>query len=52
MGIDNVKKLLVQNKNLQIIPVHYRDSTKEQLIKMNLENILIVDDRYKFEMEN
>lgn len=52
MGIDNIKKLLGQNKNLQIIPTHYRDSTKEQLIKMNLENILIVDDGYKFEMEN
>lgn len=52
MGIDNVKKLLGQNKNLQIIPTHYRDSTKEQLTKMNLENILIVDDGYKFEMEN
>lgn len=52
MGIDNVKKLLGQNKNLKIIPTHYRDSTKEQLIKMNLENILIVDDGYKFEIEN
>lgn len=52
MGIDNIKKLLGQNKNLQIIPTHYRDSIKEQLTKMNLENILIVDDGYKFEMEN
>lgn len=52
MGIDDVKKLLGQNKNLQIIPTHYRDSTKEQLTKMDLENILIVDDGYKFEMEN
>lgn len=52
MGIDNVKKLLEQNKNLKIIPTHFRDSTKEELIKMNLENLLIVNDGYKFEMEN
>ena len=52
MGIDNIKELLLYNKNLKIIPTHFRDNTREKLKLMNLKNIFIVDDGYEFELED
>lgn len=50
MGIDNVKELLHRNRNLEIIPTHFRDGTREKLKQMNLKNVSIVDDGYEFEL--
>lgn len=52
MGIDSIKELLMHNKNLKIIPTHFRDNTREKLKLMNLKNISIVDDGYEFELED
>ena len=52
MGIDNIKELLLFNKNLKIIPTHFRDNTREKLKLMNLKNIFIVNDGYEFELED
>lgn len=51
MGIDSIISLQKINDTKQIIPVHYRDETKEKLKSMNLEKVLIVDDRYQFTIE-
>lgn len=52
MGIDNIKELLQQNRNLKIIPTHFRDKTREKLDLMNLEKVSIIDDGYEFELED
>lgn len=50
MGIDSIISLQKINNNKLIIPVHYRDETKEVLKNMKLKNILIIDDKYKFKI--
>ena len=51
MGIDSIISLQKINDTKQIIPVHYRDETKEVLKELSLKNILIIDDKYKFTLE-
>ncbi len=44
MGIDNILELLEENPNLKIVPTHMFDKTREQLKKLNIKNIMIVED--------
>lgn len=50
MGIDNIKELIRIDNKKKIIPTHFRDETKEKLINMNLNNVIIVEDGYQFEI--
>lgn len=51
MGIDSIQKLQNINNDKLIIPIHYRDKTKEKLKEINLNNVIIVNDNYKFVIE-
>ncbi len=51
MGIDNIIELLKNTKGKKAILTHFRDSTKEYVKNMNLDNVFIVEDGYKFDME-
>lgn len=44
MGINNILELLEENPNLKIIPTHMFDKTREQAKKLNIKNLMIVDD--------
>ena len=46
MGIDNMIELKSFNEKLNIIPVHYRDETREKLRAMHLPHVHVVDDGY------
>lgn len=48
MGIDNVIELLKNNKGKTAILTHFRDKTKEVVKNMNLDDVSIVEDGYKF----
>ncbi len=48
MGIDNIIELINLNENINIIPTHYRDSTREKLHTLHLPHIDVVDDGYTF----
>lgn len=50
MGIDSIKKLINIDDRKKIIPTHYRDITKEKIKEMRLNNVLIVEDGYEFEI--
>lgn len=52
LGIDNIKQLILQNKQLKIIPTHFRDNTKKILKRLDLKNVLIIDDGYEFIINN
>lgn len=49
MGIDNIECLSKIYKK-QIIPIHLLDATREELREKNIENVLLVEDGYKFEI--
>ena len=49
MGIDNIE-YLAETYQKQIIPTHLLNSTREKLKGMNTENVLLVEDGYKFEI--
>ena len=49
MGIDNIE-YLAKTYQKQIIPTHLLDTTREKLREMNIENVLLVEDGYKFEI--
>lgn len=51
MGIDNIIELLKNYKERKVILTHFRDSTKEFVQNMNLDNVSIVEDGYKFILE-
>ncbi len=51
MGIDNIIKLLKNNKEKIVILTHFRDLTKEFIQNINLNNVSIVEDGYKFMLE-
>lgn len=44
MGINNILELLEENPNLKIIPTHMFDKTREQAKKLNVKNLMIVED--------
>lgn len=50
MGIDNIIELKSLNEKLDIIPVHYRDATREKLRSMRLSKIHVIDDGYSFKI--
>ncbi len=49
MGIDNIK-YLIEKYQKPIIATHLRDTTRERLKNDNIENILVVEDGYIFEI--
>ena len=49
MGINDIEYLAKTYKK-QIIPTHLLDTTREKLKEMNIENVLLVEDGYKFEI--
>lgn len=49
MGIDNIKYLVEKYKK-QIIATHLRDTTREKLKSDEINNILVVEDGYVFEI--
>lgn len=49
MGIDNIKWLVEKYKK-QIIATHLRDTTREKLKNDKINNILVVEDGYVFEI--
>lgn len=51
MGIDNIQELLKISNKKKILLTHFRDSTREYVKKMKLNNVLIVDDGYIFNQE-
>ncbi len=51
MGIDDIKRLLKIDNKKKIILTHFRDSTKNYVKKMDLSNVLIVEDGYSFSLE-
>lgn len=51
MGIDSIIELLKNNKEKIVILTHFRDSTKELVQNINLDNVSIVEDGYKFILE-
>lgn len=51
MGIDSIIELLKNNKEKIVILTHFRDSTKEFVQNINLDNVSIVEDGYKFILE-
>ena len=51
MGIDNIIELLKNHQEKKVILTHLRDSTKEFVQNMNLDNVSIVEDGYKFILE-
>ncbi len=44
MGIDNILDLLKENPKLKIIPIHMYDNTRKQAEKLNIENLILLDD--------
>ena len=50
MGINNLNQLATLNPNLNIIPTHYRDETREALRTSNPHHFPIIDDGYTFEI--
>ena len=48
MGIDDIQKIRKMDKSKTIIPIHYRDKTREKLKNINIENLLVVEDGYEF----
>lgn len=48
MGIDSLIELKSLNENLKLLPVHYRDETREKLKSMHLADIPAIDDGYDF----
>ena len=49
MGIDNIEYFAKKYKK-QIIPTHLLDTTRAKMRNMNIENVLLVEDEYKFEI--
>lgn len=49
MGIDNIK-YLVEKYEKQIITTHLRDTTREKLKNDKINNVLVVEDGYTFEI--
>ena len=49
MGINDIEYLAKTYKK-QIIPMHLLDTTREKLRGMNIENVFLVEDEYKFEI--
>lgn len=49
MGIDNIK-YLIEKYGKQIIATHLRDTTREKLKSEKINNILVVEDGYTFEI--
>lgn len=49
LGIDNIKYLIEKYKK-QIIATHLRDITREEFKTNEIENFLVVEDGYKFEI--
>ena len=48
MGIDNIVDLIEENPNKQIIVTHLREETRKILNDMNVNNIIIKEDGYIF----
>lgn len=44
MGINNVLELLKEHPNLKIIPIHMHDETREKALKLNIDNLIILND--------
>lgn len=44
MGINNVLELLKEHPNLRIIPIHMHDETREKALKLNIDNLIILND--------
>ena len=44
MGIDNILKLLKEFPDLKIIPIHMHDETREKATKLNIDNLIILQD--------
>lgn len=44
MGINNIITLLKEYPSLKIIPTHMHDETREQAKKLNIENLIILED--------
>lgn len=50
MGIDDVKQLLEKYKEKEIIATHMRNETKEELLKAEMERLIVPEDGYTFEV--
>lgn len=44
MGINNILELLEKYPNLKIVPIHMYDKTREEAKKLNIENLIILED--------
>ncbi len=44
MGINNILELLKEYPNLKIIPIHMHDKTREEAIKLDIDNLIILQD--------
>lgn len=44
MGIDNILKLLKEFPDLKIIPIYMHDETREKATKLNIDNLIILQD--------
>lgn len=49
MGIDNIKSL-TKKYGRKIVSTHLRDKTREELKRSNLENVIVEEDGYIFEL--
>ena len=44
MGIDNILELLKEYPHLKIIPIHMHDKTRKKAMKLNIDNLMILQD--------
>ena len=51
MGIDDIKILIDDYPNRNLVLTHFRDQTRDILMKQDLKDVLIVDDGYNLEVE-
>lgn len=49
MGVDNIK-YLISKYDKQIVATHLRDTTREELKKLQIPNIIVEEDGYRFEV--
>lgn len=50
MGINNILDLLKEYPKLKIIPIHMYDKTREQAKKLNINNLIILEDGHILEL--
>lgn len=50
MGIDNVLQLLKEYQDLKIIPIHMHDETREKAKRLNLDNLVMLQDGDSLEL--